>query len=123
MADEYARFTVSQRVQHLVWFVVFTVLAATGLALRYPDAGWAQSIVSLVGGMDNRGLLHRIAAVAFIGVGIAHSVYYGVMDKGKKTIVPNRQDISDLVQDIKFHLFLSREKPKFGRYSWFEKAD
>ncbi|MEE9594284.1 MAG: cytochrome b/b6 domain-containing protein [Candidatus Hydrothermarchaeales archaeon] len=123
MAEEYTRFTVSQRVQHLVWFLAFTVLAVTGLALMYPNMGWAQFVVNLVGGMDNRGLLHRIAAVTFIGLGVAHVVYYGVLDKGKKAIMPSRQDLSDLVQDMKYHLFMSGEKPKFGRYSWFEKAD
>jgi formate dehydrogenase gamma subunit len=123
MAEEYTRFTVSQRIQHFVWFIAFTTLAVTGLALKYPEQGWAQAVVSLVGGMDNRGLLHRIAAVVFIGTGISHAVYYGLIDKGKKAIIPNRKDLDDLVQDLKYHLFLAKERPKFGRYTWFEKAD
>jgi len=123
MAEDYERFTVSQRVQHLVWFISFTILAVTGLALMFPTQGWAQAVVNLVGGMDNRGLLHRISAVVFIGTGILHAVYYGVMDKGKKAIVPSKQDLSDLVQDMKYHLFMSSERPKSGRYTWVEKAD
>ncbi len=123
MAEAYKRFTLSQRLQHLIWFLSFTILAVTGLALKYPSQGWAQFVVDLMGGMDNRGLLHRIAAVVFIGMGIAHAGYYGLIDKGKKAIIPDRKDLSDLIQDMKYHLFLAKERPKFGRYAWFEKAD
>ncbi len=123
MAEEYVRFTPSQRIQHLVWFITFTVLAVTGLALKFAHMGWAQWVINVVGGMDNRGLLHRIASVIFIGTGLAHVVYYGIIDKGKKGIMWNRQDFSDMIQDMKHHLFLSKERPKFGRYTWFEKAD
>lgn len=124
MAEEkFLRFTVFQRVQHILWALSFFTLVLTGFPLKYPNTFWAQGIVNLLGGPANRGLLHRIAAVVFIGTGLTHVVYYILIDRGRKDIIPRKKDLGDAIQHIKYNLRMTDEMPRMGRYTWDQKFD
>ncbi|MFQ5975773.1 MAG: formate dehydrogenase subunit gamma [Candidatus Hydrothermarchaeales archaeon] len=120
--EEIQRFTTWQIIQHVLWAIAFTTLLITGLALKFPDNFLSQAVIGALG-MSLRATLHRLAAVLFIGIGIVHIVYYTVIDRGPKPIIPNRKDLSDIVQDVKYHLRMTKEEPKYGRYTWIEKFD
>ena len=120
--EEIQRFTSWQVIQHALWALAFTTLLVTGLALKYPGNFLSQAVIGLIG-MSLRASLHRLAALLYITVGSVHVVYYLLVDKGPKTIIPNRKDGSDIVQDIKYHLRMTKDAPKYGRYSWVEKFD
>lgn len=124
MAEEdFSRFTIFQRIQHFLLAISFFTLALTGFPLKYAHTSWAWSIVDLLGGPDKRGLYHRIAAVVFIGTGLIHVIYYMLIDRGKKDIMPKRKDLYDAVQHIKYNLRMTGEMPKMGRYTWEQKFD
>lgn len=123
MADnEIQRFTSWQVIQHALWALAFTTLLVTGLALKFPGNSISQAVIGILG-MSLRATLHRLAGILFVVLGVVHIVYYLVIDKGSKPIMLGKQDLSDIVQDIKYHLRMADEGPKFGRYTWVEKFD
>jgi cytochrome b subunit of formate dehydrogenase len=117
------RMTVNQRWQHLVLLLSFVVLVITGFALRFPDTWFAHTLGM---GENLRGILHRIAGVALLGAGIYHLFYVAFAREGKKLIrdlMPGPKDAVDVWTTIRYYLGLSRERPKFGRFTYAEKAE
>jgi cytochrome b subunit of formate dehydrogenase len=117
------RMTLNQRWQHLVLLLSFIVLVITGFALRFPETWFAHTLGM---GENLRGILHRIAGVALMGAGIYHLFYVAFAREGKKLIrdlMPGPKDVRDVWTAMLYYLGLSREKPKFGRFSYSEKAE
>ena len=63
------RFSLAQRIEHFVLLITFNVLALTGLPQKYPSTGWAQRLITLMGGIETTRLVHRLTAVK---IGRAH---------------------------------------------------
>lgn len=83
LAQGTLRFTANERIQHLVLFLSFTVLAYTGFALKFPEAWWAYPF-SLGGkGVDWRGIVHRAAALVFVMLGLYHAGYMAFTPRGR----------------------------------------
>jgi formate dehydrogenase gamma subunit len=120
--DDIQRFTTWQIIQHALWALAFTTLLVTGLALKFPGNFLSEAVIGILG-MGLRATLHRLAGILFVVVGVVHIVYYIAIDRGSKPIMFEKKDLSDIVQDIKYHLRLTKEAPKFGRYTWIEKFD
>jgi formate dehydrogenase gamma subunit len=118
----FLRFTLNQRLQHLILLVTFIVLVVTGLPLKYNESEISQAIVNAMGGWQIRSIIHRIAGVVLVALGIYHVIMYLVINRSPKKILPRKQDFKDFVQHVK-HLFGRAERPKYGRYSWKEKFD
>ncbi|MBI5929624.1 MAG: hypothetical protein HY862_09965 [Chloroflexi bacterium] len=47
------RFSPRQRFEHFVLIVAFVGLVLTGLPQKYADHNWAQTLVKLLGGIEN----------------------------------------------------------------------
>ena len=117
------RMTRNQRWQHLVLLTSFFVLVATGFALKYPDSWFA---VALGLGERWRGIVHRVAGVLLIGDGVYHVLYVAFTRDGRKLVrdlLPTPKDALDAWATMLFYLGLRKEKPKFGRFSYAEKAE
>jgi len=71
----YRRFNRSQRLQHWVMTVSFTVLAITGLPQRYALADWAEWMIAAMGGIETVRIIHRASAVIFILVSLSVVLY------------------------------------------------
>jgi len=119
---EVQRFTLHQRIQHVLLFIPFFLLVITGFPLKFPNEWWSQPLVNLVGGWEMRGLIHRASGIFIVGLGIYHGLWYVVVERNPKKIVPRRQDVRDFVQHLKW-LVGRAEKPRYGRYSWVEKFE
>jgi formate dehydrogenase gamma subunit len=121
-----SRFQPFEVYQHMLMFLSFSVLVITGFALKFPDAAWVQLLLYI--GLDEalRSLLHRIAAVIMIVISIIQMVYFIFSPNGRRdfiSMLPNLQDFKDLIINLKFYLGLSKEKPRYGRYDYGEKAE
>jgi cytochrome b subunit of formate dehydrogenase len=117
------RMTVNQRWQHLVLLTSFTVLVITGFALKFPDS-WIVPALGL--GEGFRSIVHRVAGVVLIGAGIYHIFYLASTREGRRLIrdlAPGPRDLKDAVGTMLYHLCLGRNKPKFGRFTYGEKAE
>ena len=124
----YVRMTANERVQHLLLLLSFLTLVLTGFMLKFPDSWWVKLIRDVVGNgfADLRGLIHRIAGSILIADAMYHIYYVAFTVRGRqfiKDMLPKIQDARDVVTAIKYDLGLSKERPRFDRFSYAEKAE
>ncbi len=125
----YERFHVLHRILHIVIIVNFTLLAITGFMLRLSSFSWVQSLVSLMGGLEVTGGLHRFCAVSLymgILIHLCWLAYYKIVLKGKlfgpDSLFPTGKDVTNLYQNLRY--FMGRGKPPlFERFSYLQKVD
>lgn len=114
------RFSLNQRIQHLVLIVTMIILVVTGLALWCQDSWFGRLMIFLEGGIETRGTIHRISAIVLIGLCIYHLLYLLLIEEGHAQLMkikPKVRDFSDLLNTVRFNLGNDRVKPKFG---WFD---
>ena len=70
----FIRFSLSQRVQHILLIVSFTLLCLTGLPQRYCDADWARGLIFVMGGLDTVRLVHHLAGIMLLFQGLYHII-------------------------------------------------
>jgi len=117
------RMSRNQRVQHALLLGSFFVLVITGFALKFPDSWFAQIL-----GMGERvrGIIHRVAGVTLIGVGVYHVVYLLLTGDGRRLVndfLPVPKDAADVWTTLRYYLGLGGEKPAFARFTYAEKAE
>jgi len=126
------RFNTYHRIIHVVMALSFIGLVASGMPLKYSYAPWAAWLMKLFGGYESAGFIHRVCAVITFGYFIAHIlyvVYYIAIIKrfsfniyGPESMVPWINDIKDMYDSIKWFIG-EGPKPKFGRWTYWEKFD
>ncbi len=122
----YQRFQRGEVYEHFLLFLAFFFLAVTGFALKFPNAGWVKLLVSI--GMDEtvRSVVHRIAAVTLAILSLIQLYRFVMTHKGRKdflSLIPTRDDLTQIYQNLRFYLGLSKTRPKFGRYDYAAKAE
>lgn len=120
---KFKRFTLNQRVQHIIFFMSFILLAYTGFPLKFPDELWSKWMIYSVGGFDNRTFIHHVSGFLMVGVSIYHVVYHAILEKPRYDILFNLKDVKDFWQQMLYFLKISNEHPKFGRYTWKQKFE
>ena len=117
------RMTTNQRWQHLILFTSFIILVITGFALKFPDS-WFAELLGM--GERLRSVVHRVAGVVLISAGIYHVFYLAASREGRRLIrdlAPGPKDAFDALKTMRYYLGLGGEKPKFGRFTYGEKAE
>ena len=112
--------------QHAFVTVTFAVLVVSGFALRFGESGLTQLFFGWEGGFELRGTVHRVAAVLFIFTVIWHTVFLTLSGRGRqflRDMWPSRQDFAQFWQRIQYNLGRRAESPRFGRFSYVEKAE
>jgi len=120
------RFQSFEVYQHLIMLTSFLTLAVTGFALKFPDASWVNLLVSI--GMTEfiRSTIHRVAAIGLAVTSFIQLGYFIFSRKGRRdfmSLLPTLDDIVHVWQSMRLYLGFSKEKPKFGRYDYGEKAE
>jgi cytochrome b subunit of formate dehydrogenase len=122
----YLRFSILQRVQHWVMVLSFVTLAATGLPQRYSLSPWAEAVIAGLGGIEAVRIVHRTAAVLFIGVTLFHFfdlIYRMFVLRVRFTMLPGIKDLTDLLDTVRYNLGMAVQHPKLPRYSYAEKME
>jgi len=104
----------------------FIVLVATGFPMRYASAPAAQAITFFAGGAYTISIIHRFAGGLLILTALYHIAYVGYhFMKGQHwtEMIPAWKDVTDFVQMWLYNLGGTKEKPKFGRWSFTEKFE
>jgi cytochrome b subunit of formate dehydrogenase len=119
----YIRLNLNERIQHIVLMVSFIVLALSGFALSFH---LAPPFIDGTQWEAIRRIIHRVAALIFVLLSLYHLSYITFTSRGReilKAFMPIPQDIWDVIQQFKFYLGLTNRRPKFGKYSYIEKAE
>lgn len=122
----YQRFQPFEVVQHALLFITFTLLAITGFALKFPDTFWVEWLYKTGMTESIRANIHRVSAVIMITISIIQAFYFILHKSGRRDIlalIPKIDDIKHFWMNMRFHLFLSNEKPSLPRFDYTEKAE
>jgi formate dehydrogenase gamma subunit len=120
------RFVLSERIQHILLVVTFSVLAYTGFGIKFPEAWWAAPFRLFEWSDAVRGLTHRVAAWIFIVLSIYHGWFILLTRRGReqlRELSPRLRDFKDLFALMFFNLGFSSERPKFRRFNYIEKSE
>jgi cytochrome b subunit of formate dehydrogenase len=127
---EYRRFGPFHRWVHFFVMSSFTVLVFTGMPLKYKDAGWARSLMDLLGGVVAAGVYHRIAALIMVFCVVSELFYFARYILGRKgplwgpsTMVPTRRDFADMTAMYRWFFGLGPKPHEFDRYTYWEKFE
>jgi formate dehydrogenase gamma subunit len=112
--------------QHLIVTIAFIVLVVTGFALRYPQAWWV-AILNFFGIFESaRGVIHRVAAILLLYISVHHAIFLIMTRRGRiqlKNLLPVKEDITQIWQNLRYHLGMTPTRPQFGFYDYTEKAE
>jgi cytochrome b subunit of formate dehydrogenase len=139
------RFSVNQRIQHVVLFSSVLLLALTGFPLRHAEEGWARPLYDLLGGHQYAPMVHRLAGTVLLILFVYHTIYWMFLfwrdDIGRlrrenrltlrnavkaffsQEMVPNKKDLLDIIHIWKYLLYFTNRPPRHERMSWREKFD
>lgn len=122
----FKRFSVNQRVQHVILMISVATLIVTGMPVFYSEVPASQVLVQWMGGVDIRGGLHRAAAVVLLSLGCYHLLYILFAGRGRKeflALMPERKDLSDMKVLLRYYFTSAKNKPENGRFSFVEKFE
>lgn len=125
-SKNYRRFDRSQRLEHAIFLVAFTILGITGLAQKFATSPGGDFLLRLTGGIETTRIIHRSAAIVLMVVSIYHILgllYRVFVKRVRLSMIPSLNDLRHVLQDILFYVDLRNSKPRYGRYSYAEKAE
>ncbi|MBI4318397.1 MAG: hypothetical protein HY675_07895 [Chloroflexi bacterium] len=126
--EQVVRFDVHQRIQHILMMSTFLTLAFTGLPQKFHSVPISEWLIAALGGLEMTQNIHHFAAWVMIFDCFYHGGYiaYTVAVKRRLTplqMIPSIKDFRDAAQMFSYFLGLSRQKPRFDRFSYLEKFD
>jgi len=127
------RFSLLDRVNHAFVAITFLGLVATGIPLAFSAEPWARGLSVIFGGIELAGVWHRIFGFMLILNLLAHAAGLVVSFRkrqgsvrqwllGPGSLVPKWRDVTDCLGMFRWFL-RGREKPRFDRWTYFEKFD
>lgn len=124
--ERYLRFTMSDRVEHWMQVITFVVLAFTGLIQKWPQAGFSEFSIDLLGGIETTRIIHRIFATLLLVAVVYHLYTAGVkifVKRARRTMVPGPGDLKAAWHGLQFTLGLRKDRPPQGHFTWEEKIE
>lgn len=121
-----SRLSLVERVQHIILLTSFSLLAFTGLAIKFPAWPVFSWLVALESPFEIRLTLHKIFGVILIVVSVFHIWYLLFTRAGRARLVaifPRLKDLTDAVRFILHRLGIAKEGPAFDEFNYAEKAE
>jgi len=115
-----------ERVVHLLLLGSFLTLAYTGFALMYPRAWWVAPLNWISATEQFRSTVHRVAGVVLSLITLQHLWFLLLTRRGRdqrRRFMPGLRDLRDLWHNVLFFFGRREERPRFGRFSYMEKAE
>jgi len=139
------RFTVNQRIQHILLASSVITLVLTGMPMKFHRIPWAHYLYKLFGGISVAPVIHKIAGSILLILFAYHIIYvvcnfyngHIIPLKKKKELrlgkllkriinlplIPNVKDIKDITALLKYLLYLTDKRPEGAQFTWKEKFD
>ena len=121
---EVRRFTANELAQHWVLLIALIALTLTGLGLFAADTWLGRTLISLEGGIEARGTIHRVAAIVLMVLVGWHFVYVVFSERGHRQLMemlPRAQDLRDTGAMLAFLVGRREAMPELGRFSPLQK--
>jgi predicted CXXCH cytochrome family protein len=117
-AETFRRMGRQARLQHGVLIASFLLLVLTGLPVFLHESGWMRSVIDLEGGFRLRSILHRVGAVALIGLSVWHVACLALQPSARRwfaSMLFRPRDVTDFLRELMFDLgwldWLARRRP------------
>ncbi len=128
--ETYQRFSVLQRLLHILIAIGFTGLAITGFARAFSSVAVVRALSWFLGGADGIVSLHRFFAVFTYACVVVHGLwlfYYKIILKGslsgRSSMLPGKKDLAEFLEHIRYLLAQRKDPPSFDRFAYWEKMD
>jgi len=127
----FRRFNRWWRAAHLTGAISIMTLTLTGITVLYAESSWAPFMMSLLGGPETAGYIHRVGAIGFMSVFFIHLIYFAVRIGrnwrtfdwfGPNSLIPNWNDLGDAIAMFRWFFGLG-PRPELDRFSYWEKFD
>ena len=120
----FARFSLGERWEHALFLLTFGVLLLTGLPQKYRAAQWSQYLLSTPERLEIIQTIHHIAALILLAE-TAYHVGRGLIRLAQRrssgAMLPTGRDVRDAFAMLRYLLFIDRQKPSFGKFSFEQK--
>lgn len=118
------RMSLHMRIQHILFALFISILSITGLALLFSDTAIGAFLISLEGGFESRGNIHRLAAVGLVLISIYHILFILFTYSGRKEVKERAivgRDLSTFKASLSYTLGNLDARPKIGKYGLGQK--
>lgn len=124
------RYSIHIRIQHMLTFVTFLMLAFTGLPIAFYEHFWATPLNMVLGGVDVTRIIHRTLAAAMIFAMVYHviTIMLGTAIKLKhkcfelqRSIIPTLKDARDFKADLLYFAGKRDQRPEMDKFMYKQK--
>ncbi len=122
----YARFDISQRLEHILFLLSFSMLGFTGLIQKFSANQVSDTLIGILGGIDQVRVIHHYSAIVMMIVSGYHVVmlaYKAFVLHVHWSMLPVLEDILHLLQDVAYFLGFRKHRAYYGRYNYAEKVE
>lgn len=122
----YTRFDISQRIEHIVFLLSFTILGFTGLIQKFSSNPISDTLILTLGGIDQVRLIHHYSAIVMMIVSGYHVLvlaYKVFVLRVRWTMLPVIEDLQHLIQDVLYFLGFRKHRGYYGRFNYAEKVE
>jgi cytochrome b subunit of formate dehydrogenase len=122
----YTRFEYSQRIEHMVFLISFSLLGLSGLVQKYAEGAFSQAFFGLIGGIEVARQIHHVSAFVMMVVSVYHVLvvlYKVFVLRVSWTMMPLIDDAKHVMQDVAYFLGLRKHRAFYGRYNYAEKME
>ena len=122
----YIRFDISQRIEHILFLLSFSILGLTGLIQKFSANQFSDTLILLLGGIERVRLIHHTSAIVMMVVSGYHVLvlaYKVFVLRVRWSILPVIEDLQHLLQDIAYFLGFRKHRGYYGRYNYAEKVE
>ncbi len=120
------RMTGLERAVHTLLLSSFLYLVYSGFALLYPKAWWVTPLNMISDTEAFRASSHRVAGAVLCLLTLHHLwflFFHPVGREQRRRFMPRWRDLRDLWHNLCWFLGRRRERPRFGRFGYVEKAE
>ncbi len=121
------RFSLSQRIEHILLMISFSMLCLTGLPQKFAYTGWGRALLAALGGIDTARMIHHVFAAMFLFEGVYHVAVIGfelVFARNKPLgMLPGLKDVKDGLGSVAYLAGLRAEAPRYDRFDFKQKLE
>jgi cytochrome b subunit of formate dehydrogenase len=122
----YTRFDISQRIEHIVFLLSFSLLGFTGLIQKFSASQFSDSLIFFLGGIEKVRIIHHYSAIVMMIVSGYHVLalaYKVFVMRVRWSMLPVIEDFQHLIQDILYFFGFRKHRAFYGRYNYAEKVE